>query len=71
MRVIQHLMAILVFMILPSFFWGGIFYTFVNPTLGRIAFLLMFISGAYTCIKGRKNQYKCQTKKSLSQLKNI
>ena len=58
---IKHFMAFLVFMVLPSFFWGGVFYNFVSPNAGRAAFLLMAIAGAYTCIKGRKKQYKCLT----------
>ena len=47
-------MAFMAFVVLPSVFWGGIFYKYVDPSAGKVVFLTMAIAGAYTCIKGRK-----------------
>ena len=56
---LKHYLAFTVFLVLPSSFWGGVFYNFVDPNAGRAAFLVMAIAGAYTCIKGWKTKYKC------------
>lgn len=55
---IQQLMAVLVFMVLPTTFWGSMFYYFTNPTLGMISVITMLVSGAYTCVRGKRNDFK-------------
>ena len=55
----RHLCALLVLLVLPTIFWGTVFYIFVDPNLGKGVALVMFIAGGYSCIKGAKAQYKC------------
>lgn len=57
-HLVQHLMAIFAFVLLPTAFWGSMFYYFTNPTLGMISVITMLISGAYTCIKGKVKDHK-------------
>ena len=55
----RHFCAFMVLLVMPTSFWGSVFYLFVDPTLGKGVALIMLIAGAYACIKGAKAHYKC------------
>lgn len=57
----QHILAIIVFMVLPTTFWGTLFFYFTNPILGMISVITMLVSGAYTCIKGKQKDFRWTT----------
>lgn len=56
---IKHILAAIVFILLPVLFWGSVFYYFVSPDVGKAVMIVMTIVGVDTCIRGRKSQYKC------------